>query len=138
MIDTLISDFTPEKLLSLGVAFEAQGGYEGRKWAEYAELCAVYMETQKIKSAKYIGPFGDPGIKKGDRVRITRGSRITGTGGGNGYAAKSYVITVFDVNDGHVFVDNDGKIACRNPEICFVRSGSYWGYVSARDVEKVQ
>lgn len=138
MIETLTQDFTPEKLLSLAVAFIDQGGYEGRRWAEYAELCAEYMEQRGLKSAKYIGPFGDPGIAKGDKVRITKDSCISGTGNGPRHARKSYVVTVFDISPGCVYVDNDGKIACRSPEVCFVRSGSYWGYVNARDVEKVQ
>ena len=136
MIETLTQDFTPEKLLSLAIAFSEQGGYEGRKWASYAELCAEYMESRNIKSAKYIGPFGDPGIQKGDRVRITKDSCITGTGGPK-HARKSYEIKVFDVSDGCVYLDDDGKIVCRSPEVCWVRSGGYWGYVSARDVEKV-
>lgn len=126
--------------MDLAMAFESQKTYEGRRWAEYATLCASYMESRKITRAKFIGPFGNPRINKGDRVRIMRDSIIRDTYPYRGpmAAKKSYEITVHDISLGVAYVDTDGEIVCRSPEICFVRSGGYWGYVNVRDVEKVQ
>lgn len=140
MIDTILDEYSPAILLDLAILFDRQKDYNGRRWSKDAILCAQWMELRGIRSAKYIGPFGDHGIKRGDRVRIMKDAIVRDTSPYHGpkAAKKSYTITVHDVSRGCVYNDYDGKLVCETPEVCFVRAGGYWGYVKVSDVELVQ
>lgn len=131
--------YTPDLLLEMAIAFESQG-YEGRRQAQDALLCARYMEQKGIVSAPQIGPFGPTNFVKGEKVRVKLGSTIrkpTHPNMGDGPSKRRYNIEIFSVLRGYVYEEHD-CIKCYNTEVCWPGTGGYWFYTEATNVERVQ
>jgi hypothetical protein len=77
-------------------------------------------------------------IQPKQRVRIRKDSKIRTTHPKGPYILKrSYIVTVHDVSPG--YVSNDiNNIKNRNPEICWIGTGSYWFYTDMENVEVVK
>ncbi len=77
-------------------------------------------------------------VSKGSRVRIQRGSLITGTHPqGDRRAGRSYVVEVHDVTAGYDYTDRRGERLHKPPQVCWVGAGGYWHYTDLENVEVV-
>jgi hypothetical protein len=138
--------FTPESLLQL--ALDAQAELDATKPDVRSDLywdvsrrrddalhTAAWMEQHGITEAKSIGPYGNPQIRQGDKVRVLKGAKIGGTGNRvPERAGVTHTVTVVSIDPGHVFAEH-GRIRLTNAKINWAGRGSYWRWTDVTNVE---
>ncbi len=150
--------FTPESLMKLAqeldqihknlVVEHPMGTHSNERYdvhnkIEKALECATWMESQKIESARFVGPFGSVPFKKGMSVKILPGATIKSTAPNwpkEGKVLKrGYIVSVHRVSQGYILEPGyrrDG-VSVVNPEVYWAGSGGYWRWVDANYVETV-
>ena len=128
-------------LLNLAITVEETDARLSRE----AMTAAEWMEQQGIEEIAQIGNLGGkPDLKKGDRVRIKKGTVIRSmhprhTRDNPKIAGRDYVVTLHDVYQGYLqshWHDHDRK-PFRNQEIVWPGEGGYWCHVDTSLVEVV-
>lgn len=156
--------FTPDSLLEMAVAFEAQAdlfhdlgnkanagersdyfgkAYDFRRKAMEATTCAEWMENHGISEAPMIGPFGNIKIEQHTKVRIKAGALIFGFGSefktGPKTNKRAYTVTVDRCDRNGFAVDatngHRGKAEVRNQQVHWAGTGGYWRWTDASNVE---
>jgi len=75
-------------------------------------------------------------MKRGDRVRIPKGTVITGTfPEGIKEAKRSYTVTAFSFDPAYGGDPSYPSIPPRTAKVCWVGAGGYWCYAELADVE---
>jgi len=129
--------FTPERLLNIAVEAERQAksnpasAFEARRTAQEAIACAVWMEKNGIPELPCVGPFTDRLPRRGDKVRIKAGAKISSTSDrSRRILTRAYKVTVHDAFLGSV---RDGDIS--QPTVHWAGSGGYWCWTDLASVE---
>lgn len=134
--------FTVDTLLD--IAARAERAYFARTGSlseayhtmEKALVAAEWMEKNGIEASPYVGPFGEVTLKRGDKVRIKAGSKITSTLKSlNRTTTRPYTVTIHDVYSGFIH-EHRGHVV-RNPTVVWAGSGGYWCETEVANVEKV-
>lgn len=142
--------FTPDSLLQIALDAQAELDattpdirsadfrWEARRKRDDALHTAAWMEQQGITEAKSIGPFGNPQIRQGAKVRVLKGAKIGGTGSRvPERAGATHTVTVVSIDPGHVFAEH-GRIRLTNAKINWAGRGGYWRWTDVTNVEVAQ
>lgn len=111
-----------------------------------AMTAAQWLEEKGLTEIKQIGNFGGKDLKRGDKVRIKKGTRILSmhpryTRENPKIARRDYVVTVYDTYQGFVQSHwHSHKIdqAVRNQQVVWPGEGGYWCMVDTSEVEVVE
>lgn len=133
--------YTPDKLLE--IAAKAETDYNAGKnladnhsLMEAALICARWMEDNGVQEIENIGPFNTHSIRRGDKVRIRKGSTIKSMNGKTYEAKVSYTITVHDVYAGWAGYHHLRETDVRNAIIVWSGRGGYWKETDINNVSK--
>jgi hypothetical protein len=133
---------TVDALLALAV----QAEQEGNTHLQYdATTAAQWMEEKGLTETTQVAHFGGKPIRKGQKVRVKKGSRILSmhpkfTRENPKVAGRDYIVTVYDVHNGwlgHSWHPHEIDRAVQNQQIVWPGEGSYWCYLDAGQVELV-
>lgn len=121
-----------------------EGRYRAYQNMNAALLCAEWLQRSGSQSTRFVGPFSARTYRQGERVRVTKGTRIysskPGTGKFGDIAQRNHVITVHRFNEGFIgdmSTPSDG--ACiRHAQVTWLGAGSYWRWTDAVNIEPVE
>ena len=103
--------------------------------------CAEWMMDNNIDQMANVGPLIGTPVKKGQRVRVRKGAKVTGTfqGGKEGIIlARSQVVTVHALDKGYLnFLEGRDRKSPKmvQSRVVWAGSGGYWRYAELNDVE---
>jgi hypothetical protein len=106
-----------------------------------ALACAAWLKAMGVKELRYVGPFGEHGIRAGDRVRVMAGARVYSTMPGvpkhGKLTVRAKTVKLARVSAGKVDREGDGVVV-RNPLVTWAGKGGYWCWCDANSVERVE
>lgn len=109
--------------------------------AEAASICADWMEAQEIESAMHVGPFHGTMPKKGERVRIKRGSLVRSTHpsftSDGKVSEREQVVVVHQVYAGY-FDHGHRPAYIHQGEVHWAGTNGYWRWTNLSNVEIVR
>lgn len=158
-IDSIQGPFTPASLLALAgekeelyrqlLALHPPGTINddrnaARDLSEIALECAQWMEGRGIAVLAHVGPFHSFVPKRGDRVRIKKGSIVFSTAPGidrqGVVTQRAQLVTVHDADRGYFSSDgyrgSDGD-RLRQGQVRWAGAGGYWRWTDLNNVELV-
>lgn len=130
-------------LLLLACEEEAAGN---ARQAADAMNAARWLEEEGLSEIHQIGNFGGKDIRKGQKVRIKKGTVILSlhpryTRDNPKVAGRDYVVTAYDVYQGYIqshWHPHDRRNAVRNQQVVWPGEGGYWCMVDTALVEIVE
>lgn len=109
---------------------------DARREMEDAIAFAACMAENRVASARYVGPFGNPSSLPGERIRVAKGVRIFGTGPAMTKAGiqvgRALSVTVHSIHEGSVSRAEAGLV--RQPTVHWAGSGGYWRWTDLNNV----
>jgi uncharacterized Zn ribbon protein len=104
------------------------------------EYAAYIVDYRRDRSIPCVDKNGNP-LKRGDRVRIFKGTKLRHMKDGSVITKKTYVVTLHDAHRGyegqHEIDGEPGAYACR-PEAMWPGRGGYWTDCDSTWVELVK
>lgn len=105
-----------------------------------AIACAKWLKKMGVKELRYVGPFGEHGLKPGHQVVVRAGARVYSTMPAvpkqGKLTVRAKTVRVARVSPG--LVDRGGpEVVVRNPLVTWAGKGGYWCWCDANSVDKV-
>lgn len=132
---------TVNSLLDTAIAAEQLGDH---RVSMEAMAAAEWMELRGVEQIAQIGNFGGQNLRKGDRVRIKKGTVIRSMHPRHSrdnpkVAGRDYVVTLHDVYNGYMptHYHRHESRPFRNQQIVWPGEGGYWCHVDTSLVEIV-
>lgn len=128
---------------SSNVSMDCQTLRSARHTIEGARSAIRWMEEGNLTEIEQLGPWGSKNIKKGDQVKIKKGTVIFTTHPrfnreNPKIAGRDYVVEAHDVYEGYIasgWHSHKRHEAVRNQQVVWAGTGGYWCWVDSKDVE---